>query len=293
MFDSVVPNPDKPVHVVTDSTMNAMDAPEFSARTTSHNYDQFAFDESIYPAGLRMPAHDHEPAYLSVIVSGAYTEYGSYGARTCKPGMVVYHPPGDRHAVDFHNSEVRIFRVQMKSQWLQRMSDFFNELEPEHFYGGLVSSLCRRIYREFRRSDVYSALVIEGLMMEITAELARRQRQSFHRIPPRWLHEAHEIIATNISEPPALDSLAQMVGVHPVSLAREFRRHYGSPIGEYIRQLRIEAACQQLSDSEATLSMVAADAGFYDQSHFTNSFKRYTGMTPAQYRATRLVAQQK
>jgi AraC family transcriptional regulator len=273
--------------------MNAMDAPDFPTRTSDRNCDKFTFDESIYPAGLRMPTHDHEPAYLSFVVSGFYTESGPQGAHTCKPSTVVFHPPGDRHAVDFHDSDVRIFRVEMKSRWLERMPHVFNRLELKHFYGGLVASLCRRLYSEFRCSDAYSPLVIEGLMMEISAELSRRQRPSFDKLPPRWLKQAHEIIASNIAEPPSLDSLSQMVGVHPVSLAREFRRHYGCPIGEYIRQLRIETVCRELSNSKAALSTVAANAGFYDQSHFTNSFKRYTGMTPTQYRTARLFAQRK
>lgn len=272
--------------------MNALDAQDFPTPTSVGNCDKFTFDESIYPAGLRMPAHDHEPAYLSFLLKGFYTESRSQGVRACKPSTVVFHPPGDRHAVDFHNSEVRIFRVEMKSRWLERLPDF-NKLESKQFYGGLVSSLCRRLYGEFRCGDVYSPLVIEGLMMEISAELSRRQRTSCDKTPPRWLKQANEIVRSAISEPPSLDALSQMVGVHPVSLAREFRRHYGCPIGEYIRQLRIEAACQQLSSSEAALSLVAANAGFYDQSHFTNSFKRYTGMTPTQYRAARLLAQPK
>lgn len=42
------------------------------------------------------------------------------------------------------------------------------------------------------------------------------------------------------------------------------------------------------------LSLVAANAGFYDQSHFANTFKRHTGMTPTQYRAiTRLAQRQR
>ena len=100
---------------------------------------------------------------------------------------------------------------------------------------------------------------------------------------------AREILRENASEPPSLEALAGTVGVHPVYLARQFRRRYHCTIGEYLRQLRIEAACREISGAQIPLSVVAANAGFYDQSHFSNTFKRYTGMTPTQYRAiTRL-----
>jgi AraC family transcriptional regulator len=253
---------------------------------------QFTMDESIYPAGLRMPSHDHEPAYLSFLMKGVYTETSYKGARTCKPSTLVFHPQGHRHAVEFHNTDVRIFRVEIKSHWLERMGEV-TRLDYSYFHGALMSSLFRRLYDEFRSNDIYSALAIEGLMLEITAELSRQRLTRLEQRPPRWLRKAHEIVTENISEPPSLNTLAQLVGVHPVSLAREFRRHYRCTIGEYVRQLRIEAACKELSYSETALSTVATNAGFYDQSHFANTFRRYTGKTPTQYRTDERFAQRK
>jgi AraC family transcriptional regulator len=241
-------------------------------------------DESIYPAGLRMPSHDHEPAYLSFLMKGAYTETSYKGTQTCKPSTLVFHPQDHRHAVEFHNTDVFIFRVELKSYWLERMREVAR-LEYNYFHGGLIASLFRRLYDEFRSDDIYSALAIEGLMLEITAELSRQRLSKLEQGPPRWLREARQIVSENISEPPSLDTLAQLVGVHPVSLAREFRRHYRCTIGEHVRQLRIDAACLELSSSETPLSVVATNAGFYDQSHFANTFRRYTGKTPTQYRA--------
>jgi len=271
-----------------------MDTPNFQESRNRCSGAEFTLAESIYPAGLRMPIHDHEPAYLSLVLKGAYTETSNTGERTCKPSTIVFHPPGDQHAVDFHNAEVRIFRVEIKSAWLERTREYGGVPESStDCQGGLISSLCRRLYGEFQSSDVCSPLSIEGLMLEITAELSRRQLKRVETAPPRWLTEARDTVSANISEPPSLDTLAQKVGVHPVSLAREFRRHYRCTMGEYVRRLRIEIACQQLSNSEATLSTVATNAGFYDQSHFANTFRRYTGMTPTQYRATGRFAQRK
>ncbi len=273
--------------------MKPMEARDLNTRMINSNGAQFVLNESLYPAGLRMPTHEHEPAYLSVLLKGAYTETSRKGTRSYKPSTVVFHPAGDRHAVDFHNADVRIFRVEMKSDWFERMRDYPVALESTHFRGGFLSSLCRRLYGEFQRSDVYSPLAVEGLMLEITAELTRRQLRKLEQAPPRWVSEARNAVRENISDPPTLDSLAQTVGVHPVSLAREFRRHYRCTVGEYVRQLRIDAACRELLESETPLSTVATNAGFYDQSHFANTFRRYTGMTPTQYRAAERLAQRK
>jgi AraC family transcriptional regulator len=80
--------------------------------------------------------------------------------------------------------------------------------------------------------------------------------------------------------------MAEAVGAHPVYLSREFHRHFRCTVGEYVRQLRIELACHKLSGSDEPLALIALAAGFFDQSHFSRTFKLLTGMSPAQYRKT-------
>jgi AraC family transcriptional regulator len=74
--------------------------------------------------------------------------------------------------------------------------------------------------------------------------------------------------------------------VHPVHLARTFRRYYHCSPGEYVRRLRLESATRELCASDASLIEIALAAGYCDQSHFSKSFKRHTGMSPARFRAS-------
>ena len=55
-------------------------------------------------------------------------------------------------------------------------------------------------------------------------------------------------------------------------------------MGEYARRRRLDYARRQLADPDRPLAQIAADAGFADQSHLTRVFKRFTGLTPGQYR---------
>jgi AraC family transcriptional regulator len=73
--------------------------------------------------------------------------------------------------------------------------------------------------------------------------------------------------------------------VHPAHLAREFRRRRHCTIGGYVRRLRVEFACRELSSTDAPLAEIALAAGFSHQSHLTRTFKELTGMTPAKFRA--------
>jgi AraC family transcriptional regulator len=102
--------------------------------------------------------------------------------------------------------------------------------------------------------------------------------------PPAWLRQAHELVRDQFTQPLSVSAIAGAVGVHPVHLARSFRRYYGAPIGDYVRSLRLEKARTLLSSTALTLAEIAIGAGFYDQSHLARAFRRYLGMTPRQYR---------
>jgi AraC family transcriptional regulator len=58
-------------------------------------------------------------------------------------------------------------------------------------------------------------------------------------------------------------------------------------MGEYARRLRISCAAEALCETENSLSAIAAQAGFADQSHLGRIFKATTGMTPLQFRNAR------
>jgi transcriptional regulator GlxA family with amidase domain len=58
----------------------------------------------------------------------------------------------------------------------------------------------------------------------------------------------------------------------------------GCTVGEYVRRLRFEFACQQILTTRRQLCDVALDAGFADQSHFNRMFRSQMGVTPFVYR---------
>jgi AraC family transcriptional regulator len=142
-----------------------------------------------------------------------------------------------------------------------------------------------RLYREFREFDDFSSLTIEGLTLELIAETSRRSTRKSEPKPPLWLRRAREILDERFDENLTLVALSESVGVHPVHLAREFRRFYRLTVGDYVRKRRIEVACRQISDTDFPFSEIALAAGFFDQSHFARTLKKFTGMTPSEYRA--------
>lgn len=259
--------------------------PPVFGKETRWELADFSLVESVYPASSVMARHTHELAHISIVLRGAYAERYGRKERLAEPSLLVIHPPGEDHAVVFKGAGARVFSIHLKPLWHERVREHSQVLDsPADFSGGRPASLALRLYREFREMDAVAPLMIESLALEIIADAARQARPSEQKIP-RWLEQARELLHASFAGPVTLGAVAAAVGVHPVYLAARFRRHLHCTVGEYVRRLRIEAACREVSRTDAPLSDIAPALGFYDQSHFTNVFKRQTGMTPAQYRA--------
>jgi len=143
-----------------------------------------------------------------------------------------------------------------------------------------LPELFLRMYYKFREMDDEALRKLEQALLEDQSLTSSSRRF------PQWLEKVRNILEQRFAEPFKLSEIAAEAGVHPVHLAREFRKHYGTSVGEYLRRVRIEYACRELMGSNAAVTNIAFAAGFADQSHFSRTFKRLCGTTPGRYRAS-------
>ncbi|HEY0141820.1 MAG TPA: AraC family transcriptional regulator [Thermoanaerobaculia bacterium] len=238
--------------------------------------------ETAYARGTFLPQHRHEEPYLTFVLDGAYREHVPGETRTCAARTLVVHAPGETHEDDFADRRARCLNIVLGSAFTRRLGDASHLLARGGVYTSpLVASIGRRVAAELRHGDAAAALIVEGLVLELFGLLSRREEAG--RRVPAWLAEARAIVERDFRGTMALGEVARMVNVHPVSLARGFRQQFGTTVGEYVRDLRIASARERIA-AGVPLSVVAAEAGFADQSHFTRTFTRATGVTPAAYR---------
>ncbi|MDZ4673125.1 MAG: helix-turn-helix transcriptional regulator, partial [Gemmatimonadota bacterium] len=150
--------------------------------------------------------------------------------------------------------------------------------------GGGGGALARRLAAELTTPDAAGPVAVEGLALELVAELARGRVMAATRHPPKWLLEAEELVRAQFRTPTSVGAIARTIRIDPATLARAYRRQYRCTVGERIRMLRVDHAARELLETDDPLSTIALAAGFYDQSHFTNVFRRQLGITPAAYR---------
>ena len=251
-----------------------------------HGISGFTICESLYPPKLKQPRHTHSMASFSFVLAGDYVEnYGSQAQRR-RHSTLVFHPPHESHAVDFQGG-ARILSVQIDFERLAYIRKHSIVLDSSaSCRGEKIACLGHRIYQEFLQMDSVSALAIQGLIFEILAEASRGNVASPERKSPHWLKQVKDFLHENFSESITIETIAEIADVHPVHLARVFRRKYGCTIGEYVRRLRAEFARRQISTTDSSLSEIALAAGFSDQSHLNKTFKSLFGFTPSEYRKT-------
>jgi len=94
--------------------------------------------------------------------------------------------------------------------------------------------------------------------------------------------EAH--VAAHFHQALGTAEVARQLGFNPDYLERVFRRERGVTITEHIHRSRIREARTLLRDSALNVAEVAGACGFTDDVYFRRLFKRYTGLTPVQFR---------
>lgn len=232
-----------------------------------------------------IPWHTHEGPTICLVIRGAFAEYSPGQVADCRPSTLKFMPAGERHWNRFHLGDVRGLMAELETERFAGDPAVTGALQRQsQFSSGPEVTLARRLYGEFRRTDSAAALAMEGLLLELLAQLARSGERLSRGDRPAWVVRARDLVHAHVSEPLSMGDIASAVGVHPATLARGFRRAYGCTIGEMQRQLRLEAAVAELAETGRPVAEVALRAGFYDQSHFTNLFRRTYGLTPARYR---------
>ena len=84
-----------------------------------------------------------------------------------------------------------------------------------------------------------------------------------------------------------LEEAAEQAHLSPSYFSRMFRARTGKTFSDYLTRLRVEHAKRLLKQPELDMAQIAAQTGFYDQSHFTRAFKSVTGYTPGVFRRRR------
>lgn len=93
-----------------------------------------------------------------------------------------------------------------------------------------------------------------------------------------------DYINQHYDQPLSIEFLAHMVGYSKTHFMAVFKKHTGTSCTEFIIQVRLSQACDQLINTSHSVLEIATSVGFNNLSNFNRQFKHYYQQTPSQYR---------
>lgn len=144
----------------------------------------------------------------------------------------------------------------------------------------------KKLFREFMINDEAARQLSVCILKEILLFTGRYVNADEKRSMPLL---AMEYIHRHFNENIEIDSLAQMEHMSCTSLRNVFKNHTGISPNEYIITQRISAACRLLSQTDKSVSEVAAEVGYHDQYYFSRIFKKKAGLSPLKYRCSQKI----
>lgn len=161
----------------------------------------------------------------------------------------------------------------------------------------MITRLCHQHGMEFeqayRLSDFYIQKLDDITVESEVLDLHERMVLDFTRkmktyvsndTNSRHINNCKNYIYSHIKERITIEDMAEEYGISPSYLSKLFKKETGKSLSSYIREKKIDVAKNLLSHSEYSMVEIANRLAFASQSHFIQSFKEVTGMTPKKYR---------
>ena len=239
---------------------------------------------------------------LSLHVAGSVRFWQKKGTRESTgvsvPGQMSFSPAGLTQAMRL-DAPVTVLNVRFEPPLFERVAaETFEvrggrvELVPDaHAHDPRVehigAALTAEVWAGFPSGRLYS----DGLITALTAHLLRAYATHAptpgeHRggLSGRKLRRIIEYVEENLGRDLSLAELAAVAGMNPYHLSRAFKQEVGCAPHKYVTGRRVERAKALLAGTELTIVEVGLIVGFQSQSHFTNIFRRLTGVTPKTFR---------
>jgi len=244
--------------------------------------------------------HSHDAFAIGVMEKGIGGNFCRGTKQVLPPGALSLMNPGELHDGYAISQELRYKMLYVSESAMRR---FLGEekLQGFHHYtahdeNGQVRLQLQEIHQRLEcKQHAGWRLAVDTSLVALLEAIMLRHARHVRRSPGREsgavkiVKEYLDSLAVAVSRPYAsacgetitLDFLAQLVDLNPNYLVNVFTHHVGVSPYHYWITRRIDSAKILLAAGQSA-GDVAHQLGFYDQSHFLRTFKRFTGVTPRQ-----------
>ncbi len=163
------------------------------------------------------------------------------------------------------------FKGETKRLIGQRLMDMM----PLNGFDRLIELL--RTLHLMATSDEYEMLNVSGYALEVNAQDHDRMKKIYEYVEASFREEVN------------LDEAARRINMTTPAFCRYFKRLTAKTFTQFVNELRVAHACRLLSDEHISIAGVSYESGFNNLSHFNKQFREITGLSPRDYRKSRMM----
>ncbi|HEK4626479.1 AraC family transcriptional regulator [Clostridioides difficile] len=239
----------------------------------------------------KFPNHFHEHYVIGFIEKGQRYLSCKNKEYTTSTGDLLLFNPFDSHTCEQIDDKVLDYRcINIKPEIMKKTvfeitgKNYLPKFnQPVIFRSELVPLLQELHYiimeeeLDFKKEELFFFL-IEQLIEEHTEPNLQSNLENTNI----EIQAVCDYLENNYAEHIILDELSTIAGMNKYSLLRNFTKLKGITPYRYLENIRVNKAKKLLEKSVEPID-AAIQTGFVDQSHFTNFFKNFIGLTPKQY----------
>lgn len=249
-----------------------------------------------------LKAHHHN-SYELIYVTGGTAEF-KIGSRSYAVGpehlifishleaheLKITSLPYKRYFILIHPDYLHsiIKEPELLSAFKYRPEDFNHVLKLSPEISTAIGARFKEIYREAKKQDVFWETLLEAALKEMLVYLYRSCPVSFPACTPdenaKNVYRIQRYIETHCLEELNLSDVSRKFYVDMYYLSHTFKKITGYNFKEYLILQRISKAKDLLYFSDENITGVCMKSGFNNVNHFIRIFRKYTGITPLQYR---------
>lgn len=256
-------------------------------------YDAALGLEALHLQGVMQPFPNHFHAYyvFGFIEKGRRQMLSKNKAYIMAPGDMVLFNPGDNHAcaaIDGQAFDYRSIHIQpeamRKAVFEVTGQGYLPCFGPQANFRSELSPLLKALHRHLMQGtdDFKKEELFYFLLEQLLADYTEQQTLAGQSAPKPAMQTVRDFLEAHYMERIALNDLCRLTGLRKYTLLRAFTKWQGISPYSYLETIRVDRAKGLLAQGVPPLE-AALQTGFSDQSHFSNFFKRFIGLTPRQY----------
>jgi len=260
--------------------------------------DNLRFMQALYVRHHFKP-HAHEHYVIGIVEAGVQSFDYKQEKLFTVPGKIIVINPDEVHTGEAEVAAGFAYRALYPTvSLMQNAAQQFGISKGgiPYFSGGVVHDLdlfvrLQHFHHRSEQSDDVMQLETQWLLL--LADLIQRHAAQPYAIPDyargrREVRQAVDYIEAHFADPILLADVAGQVHMSPFHLARMFHRQVGMPPHKYLENVRVREVEKRLLQDES-IADIAYATGFSSQSHLSRTFKRFMGISPAQFRQQRKI----